>query len=259
LESGDQYNVCTFFTGFGASTSPDGFTANYGKNVIGIAERVICLFLPYALKAGNYDQILAKIASRILLSRQLIPKRIQIAVELVNKSGKIKKPKELLEYLELKLDSKLKLSVNEIAEANRNEVKCLRRIIADQKDHIKELTINPAKTALFRDSQKLAAAEKERKKLNDLINKMTLLSSQKEMTEAINEQKDEVIATLKSDYVKIFGTLTDQILALENEIKGISESTQGLVNDLNRILAEKIQRINELESEIKTLKAMQLL
>jgi len=71
------------------------------------------------------------------------------------------------------------------------------------------------------------------------------------MCESSTMQKDEEIETLKADYIKIFGTLTDQIMQLEEEIKGITESTQGLIADLNNALAEKIQKIRQLEDHIK--------
>ena len=58
-----------------------------------------------------------------------------------------------------------------------------------------------------------------------------------------DNEKDELIETMKADYIKIFGTLTDQIMQLENELKNISESTQSFVDDLNGALSEKIARI----------------
>ncbi len=67
-----------------------------------------------------------------------------------------------------------------------------------------------------------------------------------------DNEKDELIETMKADYIKIFGTLTDQIMQLENELKNISESTQSFVDDLNGALSEKIARIQELEEQLKT-------
>ena len=72
------------------------------------------------------------------------------------------------------------------------------------------------------------------------------------MIEMADNEKDELIETMKTDYIKIFGTLTDQMANLENELKNIAESTQGLVNDLNVALSEKITLVQESEEQIKT-------
>ena len=74
------------------------------------------------------------------------------------------------------------------------------------------------------------------------------------MTEAVTSQQQETIETLKADYVKIFGTLTEQIMTLENELGAIKESTQGLLHDLNNSLAQKIKKIQELEQELEEIK-----
>lgn len=255
LESGDHFNVCSFFTGYGASTSPDGFTGNYGKNIIGVAERVICLFLPQDVKAEDYEEVLAKISARIVIDMDGMNQRIDRIGDLLSKADLIRKPDKLYEYLDNYLDNSLGLTAEQSAVARFLEVKALHYLLIDKKEHIKELTINPAKTAFIRDQQKIAETEEQKKQIQMLIKQITELSMAKTECEMHDSEKDEIIATLKADYVKIFGTLTDQIGALQEELNGITESTQGLVNDLNIALAEKIKRIQELENELKTIKS----
>jgi leucyl aminopeptidase (aminopeptidase T) len=67
-----------------------------------------------------------------------------------------------------------------------------------------------------------------------------------------DSEKDEIIATLKADYVKIFGTLTDQIGALQEELNELQSHTR-LVNDLNIALADK-KRIQDL-AQLKEMKS----
>ena len=251
LEDGEQYNVSSFFTGYGASTSPDGFTANYGKNIIGLAERVICLFLPLEAKPQDYEEVMAKISSRIVLDASKMQKKINKITDIINGSGVITKPDELNEYLNKFLDKNLKLDDEKIVYAKNFEVKSLHYLIADKKDHIKELTINPAKTSFQRDEKKIAEANKMKSELQKMIKQRTSMSAQQEITNASSSTKDEGIDQLKMDYIKIFGTLTDQISLLENEINGITESTRAFVQDLNGALAEKIARVNELEQELR--------
>jgi hypothetical protein len=255
LESGDQFNVCSFFTGYGGSTSPDGFTANYGKNIIGVAERVICLFLTPDVRAEDYEEVLAKIGSRIVIDVAGMNQRIDVIGDLIAKIDLIKKPDKLFEYLEKYLDSSLGLNAELNAVARFHEVKALHYMLLDKKEHIKELTINPAKTAFVRDQQKIAETEEQKKQIQLLIQQITELSMQKSMVEMNDSEKDDVISTLKSDYIKIFGTLTEQIQSLQDELNGITESTQGLVNDLNVALREKIKKVQDLDAELKSLKS----
>jgi len=256
LDNGERYNVLTFFTGFSGSTSPDGFTGDYGSE-FGIAERVIALFLPMDVKTQEYEEILAKLSSRIVINSEKIEENIDIAGNLVKKSGLIPKPDELYDFLESHLDRKLSLSETEIKDAKHYEVKALHYLLEEKKDIIQDLRINPAKSALKIDQQKLDSAEKKEKKIKDLINKMQAINTEKQMTEALSSQQQETIDQLKEDYKVIFGTLTEQIMMLENELGAIKESTQGLVTDLNNALAEKIQKIDDLKAEVKKLKAEQ--
>lgn len=255
LENGERYNVATFFTGYGASTSPDGFTANYGKNTIGVAERVFCLFLPTDVKPELYDEALIKITSRVVLDPDIMHRKIDKIAGMIKKGEMIKDPVKLYGYLEKYLDRTLGLSAQQEAVAWSHEVKALHYLIQDKKEHIHELTINPAKSAYVCDQQRLADAEEQKKEIQDLLKQITSLSAEKEMIESIDDQKDMVIEQLKEDYKKIFGTLTGQIQLLENEINGITESTQGLVNDLNTALADKINTIQELKNQLEDLKS----
>ncbi|MBD3351375.1 MAG: hypothetical protein GF364_07800 [Candidatus Lokiarchaeota archaeon] len=257
LENGEQYNVVTFFTGYGASTSPDGYTGHYGKNIIGISEKVIALFLPYKMKSREYEETLAKIAARIVLDVSMITERVENLAKIIEKSQLIKKPNELYQYLEKYIDSTLGLSAAEASIAKSNEVKALHYLIQDKKEEIKELTINPAKTAYVSDQKKIAQATEQKQNIQKLIEQVTDLSMQKSLIEMKESEKEMRIEELKADYVKIFGTLTEQIQLLESEINGITESTQGLVNDLNNALADKISQIQNLKEEIKTLKTQQ--
>lgn len=252
LDTGEQYNVCSFFSGFGG-TSPDGFTGNYGKNTIGISEKVIALFLPMEIKSQEYWEVLMKISARILISQENIGARMEKIVKLIVRSGLVDKVDQLREYLESYMDRELGLNSEFLAIANDLEVKGLHHYILDLRDQIKHLTINPAATAFQADAQKIAQAKEDQQKIRDLLTQINQLNTQKSVIQAVDSQKDELIETMKQDYVKIFGTLTDQIMQLEGEIKGISESTQGLLQDLNTALAEKIKYIQELEEQIKTL------
>jgi hypothetical protein len=253
LEGGEKFNVASFFSGFGY-TSPDGFTGTTGKNAIGIAEKVFCLFLPMDVKSQAYEEILARVSARMLTNINKISDRVKEIQKLIEMSALVKKPEELLEFLEKNLDRKLGIKGDELANANFYEVKALHYMVLDKREHIKELTINPAQTAFCIEEDKIAKANTNQQEIKDLIAKVQNVSSQKDITEAVSSQKDEMIEQLKMDYVKIFGTLTDQIMQLENEIKGISESTQAFVTDLNTALAQKIGKISELEEELQQLK-----
>ncbi len=254
LEDGNLFNVISFYTGFGGSTSPNGFTGNYGENTIGIGERVICLFLPDNLRSQNYDEVLAKITSRILLNIENIKQNITLTAKTVRDSGLISKDEELLQYLEDNLDKNLSFSTDNIIASKTLEVEVLHFVVVDKNAIIKNLTINPAINRYVHDRKKIKEVDEQKKQIQDLITKITTLTDKQQMMSSVSDEKSEIIDTLKSDYKTIFGTLTDQIQQLEEEIKGITESTQGLVNDLNSILAEKIDRANKLEEEIKTLK-----
>jgi molybdopterin converting factor small subunit len=254
LENGQQYNVCSFFSGFGG-TSPDGFTGNYGKDKIGISEKVIGLFLPMDFKSSAYWEILMKVAARILISAIDIPKRLEKIVKCIEKSGLFEKPKELGEYLDEKLDLELTINPADQKKVFEFESKGLHYLISDLQDQIKDLTINPAATAYKDNKQRISQAQEEQQSIKDLLGQITQLSTQKTIIESVDSEKDELIETMKADYIKIFGTLTDQIVQLEEELKNISESTQSLVDDLNQALAEKIARVQELEEQIKTLNA----
>jgi hypothetical protein len=254
LEGGENFNVATFFSGFGG-TSPDGFTANYGKTVIGISERVFALFLPQNVKSQAYEEVMARISSRLLLDQDKIDERVKIIWKVLSDSGLIEKPVELLAFLEKYLDMKLFLNPEQKVTANFYEVKAFHYLLAEKNEHIKDLTLHPADTAFNMNSQKIAETKESQNEIKKLIQQIQDISTQKDITEAVSTQKDDMIGTLKADYIKIFGTLTDQILQLENEIKGISESTQNFVHDLNSSLAEKISKIQELESELEMLKA----
>jgi molybdopterin converting factor small subunit len=249
-DSGSYFNCVSFFSGFGG-TSPDGFTANYGKETVGVSEKVLVLFIPMEAKSSEYEEILAKLASRILLDVPQMGKRLQTIGALLEKMNYHRNLKESYTYLEKNLDSILGLSPADTLLAWKNEAKALHYMMVDKNEHIKELTLNPAKAAYQQDRQRLDEMNEQKKALQSMIENITKLSTEKAIAEAVGSQKDEMIEQLKADYVKIFGTLTDQIQSLENEIRGISESTQSLVQDLNGILAEKIRYIQELEAQLK--------
>jgi len=140
LDNGDQYSVCSFFTGFGMSTSPDGFTGNYGKNTIGVAERVICLFLPYECKPSDYDEALAKIASRLVLDVEKMNDRIDAIANLIKGSNKIEACEDINDIIDNNMDVTLNLTPEEKELAHTYQVKALHYLIVDQKEHIKELS-----------------------------------------------------------------------------------------------------------------------
>jgi hypothetical protein len=246
-DSGEYFNIVSFFSGFGG-TSPDGFTGNYGKETVGISEKVIGLLIPNDAKAQEYEEVLAKISARILIDIPNMDKRVQGIGALIEKSGLIKKPAELMTYLDSNMDRQLGLSKEDQITAFRNEAKALHYMLVDKLALIKELSINPAGMAYSRDAGRIADAQAQKNQLQAMINQIT---QQKAISEAVGQAKDEEIAQLKEDYIKIFGTLTDQILQLESEIKGISESTQSLLQDLNVALAEKIAANQRLEEELK--------
>ncbi|MHA1340575.1 MAG: hypothetical protein ACTSRZ_10160 [Promethearchaeota archaeon] len=254
LENGEEFNLCSFFSGYGATTHPDGFTGNFSKYSIGTAERVVCLFLPTNLEPEKYELVLAKIASRLLMDPYQISAYTSILGEKLA-SIEISDAKSLLNYLENNIDDLLGLNLQQIINAYKLELRILYQLNKEKDTIIKELTINPVKSALVCDEQKIADAEMQRKQIQQLIKQITEVSMQKNILELKQSEKDMIIEQLKSDYVKIFGTLTDQINLLEAEINGITESTQALVNDLNQVLAEKINRIKELEAEIQQLKS----
>jgi len=236
LENGEEFNVCSFFSGLG-STHTDGFTFDYSKNAIGVAERVVCLFLPQNINSEEYELVLSKIASRILLSPSLINSFVRKLSEKMSDFN-ISNSNELLESLEKNIDKILGLDFENAIVASNLELKILHILIKEKNNIIKELTLNPVKSALVRDQQKLAAAEEQKKEIQELIKQITEISFQKDMLEMKQSEKDLIIEQLKADYVKIFGTLTDQINLLDAEIAGITESTQALINDLNQVLAE---------------------
>ena len=242
-ESGEYFNVVSFFSGFGG-TSPDGFTANYGKETVGISEKVLCLFIPMEAKASDYEEVLARLAARVLLDTKNMENRVKQVGKLVEQSNLIAKPLDLYKFLEQNLDRSLGISKDDLINAFQNEAKALHYMMAEKNATIKDLTINPAGRAYCQDANRIQEAKESRNQLQAMITQITSLS-------VSSNQKDEQINQLKEDYIKIFGTLTDQILQLENELKGISDSTQALVSDLNVVLAEKIARIQQLEEQIK--------
>jgi len=205
------------------------------------------------IKSQEYWEILMKISARILLSQDGIGTRMEKITKLITRSALIDKVDQLREYLESNMDRELGLKAEDLAIVNDLEVKGLHHYVLDLRDQIKHLTINPAATAFQADAQKIAQAKEDQQKIRELLTQINQLSTQKSVIEAVDTQKDELIETMKQDYIKIFGTLTDQIMQLESEIKGISESTQGLLQDLNTALAEKIRYIQELEEQVKTL------
>ena len=207
------------------------------------------------MKPELYDEALIKITSRVVLEPEVMHRKVDTIAGMIKKAEIIRDPVRLYGYLEKYLDQTLGLTDAQEAVAWSHEVKALHYLLGDKKEHIHELTINPAKTAYVCDQKRLADAEEQKKQIQDLIQQVTSLSAEKEMIETIDDQKDMVIDQLKEDYKKIFGTLTGQIQLLENEINGITESTQGLVNDLNTALANKINEIDELKAEIKRLKS----
>ncbi len=164
LDNGENYSVLTFFTGYGASTSPDGFTGNYGSE-FGLAERVFAMMLPMNVKISDYEEIWGKICSRLLLDEDSIPDKMKIAYDLVKNSALLENPKELGKFLDKYIDQKLGLSPQDIAEARGYEVKTLHYIIQDKKEHIEELRINPAGQAACIDQQAIADAEAKEKEI----------------------------------------------------------------------------------------------
>ncbi len=172
LENGQQYNVCRFLSGFGG-TSPDGFTGNYGKNIIGISEKVVGLFLPMDFKSADYWEILMRIASRVLVSPSDFSKRVEKIVRCIEKSNLFDKPEELLEYLSTKLDTEMGLNPADQRKALDLEVKGLHYLALDLKDQVKDLTINPAGKAFVADQQRISQAKEEQENIRTLLDQIT--------------------------------------------------------------------------------------
>ena len=125
------HNICSFFSGFGGSTSPDGYTANYGDDIVGIAERVVCILLPPKTNASKYIMSLGIISSRLLIDPNKMEERVNKLTSIIKKSNLISKPNKLFEYLDGELDDELELSENEKIVASMNEKKIWRYYIAE--------------------------------------------------------------------------------------------------------------------------------
>ena len=164
LNNGERYNVLTFFTGYGGSTSPDGFTGNYGCE-FGVAERVLAMFLPMDVKSSEYEEVIARLGSRIFLEEEGIEDRVKICGDLVKNSGSIKKADGIFKILESHLDRKLGLSTEDKCLAFEYESKALRYLVEEKLDTIQDLRINPAQSAASFDQKKIADAEEKEKEI----------------------------------------------------------------------------------------------
>ena len=249
LDNGTAYSCVTFYSGFGEG----GFGANYGEHVIGISERVIALFLDKGLNPSDYEEILACIAAYILMDSENIGTRLEKIGAFINSTRLLSKPKELYSKLSSELPKELDLTSDQQIIMKDLELKANKARINDLKDRVQELRINPAKNAYCEESDRMIEYEKRIKALNMQI---AALTAQKQMSESIVAQKEDLLQQLRNDYVATFGTLTNQINLLENELMQIKESTQGLVNDLNSVLAEKIAKNEALKKELQDMKIM---
>ncbi len=249
LDNGESYSCVTFYSGFGEG----GFGANYGENVIGTSERVIALFLDKGFNPPDYEEILAIIAAHVLADSEKIGESLEKIGKFINSTRLLAKPKELYNKLNSDLAKEMALSPEQQLKVKELELKANKARINDLKELIQELRINPAKMAFCDDSDRMIENEKKIKALNAQI---AALTAQKQMSESIGAQKEDLLQQLKNDYIVIFGTLTNQINLLENELMQIKNSTQSLVQDLNTILAEKIAENEALKKELQDLKIM---
>ncbi len=256
LESGKKYSIISFYTGT-------------NTNFIGAPERILSLFLSGSAKVSNYDEVLAFIASRIFYdeNKRKIGDRIKLINECVKKSTKIMQYSPLYDYLELNLDKKLGLFTSEITKANLIKLRTLHFVIKNNKKMINNLTIKPAITAYANSAAKIRLAKDHQLEIKTLINKLE--SAQIKQFEGVKtnytgteDEKDLLInkqgmaiSELKSDTKIIIGKLMDEINSLDEEIKEISEGTEGLIDELNSGMRDKIAKIMELEEELMKLKA----
>jgi hypothetical protein len=246
----DEYNVCSFYSGFGEG----GYGGNYGRHVIGVSERVIALFLPKKAVASQYDQVLMYLASRILIREDGMEARTDKIVKFINQSRLEDDPDRLFNAVEDGLDAALGLNAEDQAVANQHLVKGYRYYVLELQEQIKELKTNPAQSAMLQDNEALKNKEVEVARLREMIDQV---NQQLSINQAVGSQQNEMIDQLKADYIKIFGTLTDQIMALESELNAIKESSMQLVQDLNGAYADRLAYIQHLEQEIQNLKASQ--
>jgi hypothetical protein len=286
VEEGTQYNVCSFFSGYGTSTSPDGFTGNYGKNIIGVAEKVICIFLPDYCVSDQYMDVLAKIASRSLLDAELIQDRIEKIGNYIQSSNLLKNAKELRELLDKDLDTALQLTDKERSLANEYEIRILRYLTFEQHQQIDN----------YEDEKSAAEIKKLRQRLKETYASMEEVNTRNKLLETYKTQKEQYIKKLEEELRKLGGNELDLQISkaegngnnhnhtqtngitpdlgeikfaaskdlvienlkeinssLEEQIRGISESMKELIEDLKRALIDKENKILQKEAFIEQL------
>lgn len=266
----DYYSICSFFSGFG-TTHPDGFTGDYvaeGQNVIGVPERVICIFLPSTLDANSYIMILGKIASRLLMYPEMMETNTEKIGNLILESGYVEEYELLFDYLSDSIDSELNLSNIEISKANENEFRILRYLIKEQTDALN----NSGDVKLLKEIHNL---KKENKVLENritlsnakLIGKSNLTQQQSintssgngfsdidAMVNAMNNPTSQntspVSAPATDDKYAMITSLSTENMTLKLELNGYKESMAGLVNDLKSALTDKINIIDVKDKKI---------
>lgn len=249
LDNNESFSCITFYSGFGEG----GFGGNYGDHVIGISEKVVVLFLDKSLNAKEYEETLSILSSFLLIDQENLNDRLQKIGKIINDSKTVNDPANLNKMLYESLPSKLKLSSEQLLHVKEIEVMISKAYINDLKELIKDLRVNPVSSAFSNQKDHMVEYDKRIKTLTEQIQKLTV---QKEISATIDTQKDEIIEDLKKDYVVIFGTLTDQIQALDNELKEIQISTQSFVNDLNKALADKIAENEVLVQRLKNMEVL---
>jgi hypothetical protein len=235
LDNGDQYSVCSFFTGFGMSTSPDGFTGNYGKDTIGVAERVIALFLPYECKPSDYDEALAKIASRLVLDVEKLNERMDLISNLIKSSNRIEACEDINDIIDKQMDVALLLTPEEKELAHSYQIRALHYLIMDQKDHINELSVTVEK-AMARNQK--GGGNSGSSSASYSASSQILAPSAKFGASGIsNEQINAAMGTATSE-------LQDMTKSLDRMEK---EGLRDEIRKINKLLKEKEEKIQDLE------------
>jgi len=268
VSNGKKYRISSFFSGYGMSTSPDGFTGNYGQNIIGLAEKIVCLFLPNDINGEAYFNLLGLISSRLLLNAENLSFRVDAVAKILHNSQKLEKPNELLLYLQDErygLDSQLKLGKDEISQAYELEAKILHYLIKEQFNRIQELRFNAASSMGVIDSSPvLNEIQKYKNKISELEGVIKEKDTQIQLLEMYKKQKRQLekqIRQLKAGSRGDFSMgldgsspkikeLEEKNRVLEAELQGVKESTQGLLNDLRGIIQQKEQEIADLKKRI---------
>lgn len=277
VSNGKRYRISSFFSGYGMSTSPDGFTGNYGQNIIGLAERIVCLILPQDKNGEAFFNPLALISARILLDADKVGLRVDQIAKYLIESQLLEKPDDLLVRMQderFGLDSKLQLTQSEISKAFELEAKILHYLIKDQFKKIQELKFNAASSMGAMDSTPvLDEIQKYKGKISELENVIKERDTQIQLLQTYKKQKIQMERELRQLKAGASGAgsgmgsgmssgmgsgadpnrvaeLEEKNRQLESELKNVKDSTQSLLDDMRRIIMQKDQEIAGLKERL---------